>query len=305
MEGGALMRRIALAAAVLTFCLLALGGVVTSRDAGMIFRDWPLSDRSINPPGWLTNAEKFSEHGHRILGALTGMATVALALVIQRRDRRRWLRVTAWAAVAAVIGQGLLGGLRVTESDTFLALFHGCTGQMFFCLMVALAYFTGRDRREPDEPDARLVAAVAAGAWIATLIQIVLGARVRHIHGPINAHLLGALVVSGSVLWVFTLAFLRHGPALRRPAALLLGLLAVQVGLGLATADVLAGHGSVHSATFGAIALPSVHQAVGAVVIALETILVLRAWTRRAPAPVTQNAPVERRPAPARHEAMA
>ena len=41
-------------------------------------------------------------------------------------------------ALAAVIGQGILGGMRVTQVSTFLAAVHGCTGQAFFGLMVAL-----------------------------------------------------------------------------------------------------------------------------------------------------------------------
>ena len=145
---GATLHRVALVAAILTYALLALGGVVTSRDAGMIYPDWPLSNGSINPDGWLSNADKFSEHGHRILATLVGMATIALAVLIQRRDPRRWMRVLGWFALASVIAQGVLGGARVWEVNTFLALFHGCTGQIFFCLMVALAYFTSRDGRD-------------------------------------------------------------------------------------------------------------------------------------------------------------
>jgi cytochrome c oxidase assembly protein subunit 15 len=305
MAGSALVRRVAFAGAVVTFLLLALGGVVTSRDAGMIFLDWPLSNNSVNPPGWLTNADMFSEHGHRILGALTGMITVALAVLIQRTDKRRWLQGLAWFAVVAVIAQGVLGGIRVTEVSTFLALFHGCTGQIYFCLMVALAYFTGRDFNAPRERgaggrDTRLVAFLAAGVWLATLVQIILGARIRHIHGPVHNHLLGALIVGGSVLWLASLLLVRHGRgrdgrALRRPALLLLALLTAQVALGLYTADVLTRDLHLSDATFGVVALPSMHQAVGALLIALETVIVLRAWARRAP---TIEEVVEKTPRP-------
>jgi cytochrome c oxidase assembly protein subunit 15 len=285
--------QVAVAAALLTFCLLALGGVVTSRDAGMIFPDWPLSDGSVNPDGWLTNADKFSEHGHRILGALTGIATIATAWLIQRSNARRWLKITGWSAVLAVTGQGLLGGIRVTEVSTFLALFHGCTGQMYFCLMVALVYFTGRDfgQKRTDDRDTTTVAIVAAGVWIATLMQVVLGARIRHIHGPVNDHLLGALVVTGSTLWLVTLIVLRHGPALRTPAFLLLGLLVGQIALGLGTADVLSPDNRTWDVTFAQLSLPSLHQAIGAVLMAVETVIILRAWHRREPTASLRGVP--------------
>ena len=39
--------------------------------------------------------------------------------------------------VVAVIGQGLMGGLRVVEVSRYLAMIHGIVGQMFFALMVA------------------------------------------------------------------------------------------------------------------------------------------------------------------------
>jgi cytochrome c oxidase assembly protein subunit 15 len=284
---------VALIAAILTYALLALGGVVTSRDAGMIFPDWPLSNGSINPDGWLSNADKFSEHGHRILGALVGMATIALAVLIQRHDPRRWMKVLGWFALASVIAQGILGGARVWETDTFLALFHGCTGQIYFCLMVALAYFLSRDGRETPRPgaDTTLVFAAAAGAAIATLYQIVLGAQVRHIRGPINDHLLGAVIVTGSVLLLVTLVFLRHGgrPRLVRPALLLIGLLVAQVVLGFSTASVLSPDNRTWDVTFAQIAMPSLHQAIGALLLAVEVKIALVAWRRRVPQSIARE----------------
>ena len=36
----------------LTFALILVGGMVTTSGAGMAFETWPLSDGSVNPPGW-------------------------------------------------------------------------------------------------------------------------------------------------------------------------------------------------------------------------------------------------------------
>ena len=41
-------------AAPWVFVLVTLGAFTTSIDAGMAFPDWPLSNGSLNPPGWLT-----------------------------------------------------------------------------------------------------------------------------------------------------------------------------------------------------------------------------------------------------------
>ena len=46
--------------------VLQAGGFTTSIQAGMAFLDWPLSNGSVNPPGWLTEIDKFAEHSHRL-----------------------------------------------------------------------------------------------------------------------------------------------------------------------------------------------------------------------------------------------
>ena len=57
-----------------TFPLIWVGGLVTTTDAGMAFRDWMTSDGTFFLfYDWLSSAgDKFVEHGHRLLGALVG-----------------------------------------------------------------------------------------------------------------------------------------------------------------------------------------------------------------------------------------
>ncbi|MFI5403430.1 MAG: heme A synthase [Planctomycetota bacterium] len=273
---------LAVVAAALTFLTLTFGGFVTSLEAGLVFLDWPTSNGTFNPPGWLREKDKFSEHGHRLIGATLGLVTIALAFLLQRRDERRFVRVLGWVALAAVSFQGLLGGLRVTEQSTELALLHGCVGQALFCLMVALAYLTSRDAREAPEPgpDTRRLAVAAGGALAAVYLQVVLGAQLRHVGGPVHTHILGAVCVAGAVLWLLPITLLRHGTrkALARPVLLLALLLLVQVGLGLAANDALTTHGR------RAVVLPSLHQEVGALLLATTLVLCLRAVRRIEPA---------------------
>lgn len=274
---------LAIAAAVVTYLLLTLGGVVTSREAGLIFEDWPLSHGSLNPDGWLTNPDQRAEHGHRLLGALAGILTIALAVSLQRRDERRFVRRLGWIALVAVCVQGLLGGLRVTEISGKLALLHGCSGQAFFCLMVALAYYTSRDARRADEmaPEMRHEAVAAGATVFALYMQVVLGAELRHVGGPITVHLFGAVLAAGSVVWLVTRILLRHGdkPGLVKPAVFLGLILLVQLALGVFSAGVLT-HYNRDYITRAQILLPTAHQSVGAVMLATAVVVWLRTLRR-------------------------
>jgi cytochrome c oxidase assembly protein subunit 15 len=274
---------LALAAAALTFLVLTAGGFVTSLEAGMVFADWPLSNGSLNPEGWTKDPDKLSEHGHRLLGAALGLVTIALAIQLQRRDPRRGVRILGWAALGAVSVQGLLGGMRVMDSSTELALLHGCTGQALFCVMIALAYLTSRDAGEAPEPgpDTRGLATVALSALATIFLQVVLGAQLRHVGGPIQTHVLGAACVAGTVLWLLSTTLLRHGGrrALARPALLLAALLLVQVALGLWANGALGADGRGR----GGVLLASFHQATGALLLATAVVLCLRAVRRIQP----------------------
>ena len=93
--------------------LLFAGGFTTSIKAGMAFLDWPLSNGSINPEGWLSETDKFAEHSHRLLGMQIGIIAIGLVLWTFLREARAWVRKLAWALLGLVILQGLLGGARV------------------------------------------------------------------------------------------------------------------------------------------------------------------------------------------------
>ena len=78
-------RRLALLLTVLTFPLIWVGGLVTTTDAGMAVPDWPNTygyNMLLYPwESWLLGPwDLFIEHGHRLLGALVGMVTIALML---------------------------------------------------------------------------------------------------------------------------------------------------------------------------------------------------------------------------------
>src|SRR3954468_1559764 len=96
------------------FVLVTLGAFTTSIGAGMAFPDWPLSNGSINPHGWLENISMFAEHSHRLTGMMMGLITITLALWLWRREERAWLRQLGWWALGIVLLQGVIGEQRVT-----------------------------------------------------------------------------------------------------------------------------------------------------------------------------------------------
>ena len=159
------------AAAVATFVLVILGGLVTSNDAGLAVPDWPSSFGSnmfLFPLARMAGGIYY-EHAHRLLGALVGLTTLVLAIYVLASRRGRAPSLVAVLAFLLVCFQGVLGGQRVTEgtahrllfglSDLQLAFLHGVLGQLFFATMCALAVLISRpwltagpSRRRPREP---------------------------------------------------------------------------------------------------------------------------------------------------------
>ena len=139
--------RWAIVLACATFPLVWVGGLVTTTDAGMAVPDWPTTygyNLFLYPwQSWLSGPwDLFIEHGHRLLAASVGMLTIGLLVLLLRTEDRSWMKGLGFAALGLVIFQGVLGGLRVLFDDRTLAMFHGCTGPLFFALTVAIAAFT-------------------------------------------------------------------------------------------------------------------------------------------------------------------
>ncbi len=259
--------RFALLLAVVTFSLISVGGLVTTYDAGMAVPDWPGTygyNLLLYPwQTWLAGPwDLFLEHGHRLLGVLSGLFTIGLVLAVFRWDRRTWVRWFSLGALAAVILQGCLGGARVLLDDRQLAMLHGCAGPAFFGVCVALCVVTSRTwktassttatgRRGPDASQASLLPLAAklprlAAATTATAyLQLVIGALLRHIlvtalpvffRWTVFAHLFFAGIVAALISVVAWVTLRRRSPfpALRVPAAALMVLVLCQLVLGCA-----------------------------------------------------------------------
>ncbi|MBI2878677.1 MAG: COX15/CtaA family protein [Candidatus Rokubacteria bacterium] len=273
--------RLAVLLCLATLVLLLVGGVVTTTGAALAVPDWPTT---FGYPMFLYPWSKmaggiFWEHSHRLIGSVVGLLTVALALLLGLTERRRWLRWLGVAAVVLVSVQGVLGGLRVVLLKETLAGLHGVLAPAFFALTVGLALVTSRGWVEPagepvPAPEALGLSRLALLTTGGIYLQIALGAWLTHLGGPLAPHLAGAagLALLGPVLGARVLGRHAAEPRLVRPAVLLVGLLALQLLLGL-------GAYLVRFAALpplAALAAPIAHRLAGALLLATGLVLTLR-----------------------------
>jgi len=245
--------------------VLQAGGFTTSIRAGMAFLDWPLSNGSVNPPGWLTEIDKFAEHSHRLAATVLGLLSIAIAVAHGLRESRRAIRLAAYALVGLVVFQGLLGGLRVLLDKLNIggdgnfkaaafAVGHAVNAQLTLALLafIALAHtIAWHQARRSASRSLFQAGALAAGL---TLSVIVIGAVMRQGHFTawvstpsdglfipsigtglvwwVNLlHRGGALLAGASVLF-FAVQLARQGFPLLRWASLV-ALVFLQVLLGI------------------------------------------------------------------------
>lgn len=173
------------------FVLVTLGAFTTSIGAGMIFPDWPLSNGSLNPHGWLHNVAMFAEHSHRLSAGLMSTITIVLAVWIWRAESRAWLRKLAWFAVVLVLAQAIVGGLRVlldryqVESmqvtvGRLFAMLHAVLAQMFVCTLIAIAVACTRNWRAKSVPVSPLLRKAGLVCCVLLFIQLAIAAVMRH-----------------------------------------------------------------------------------------------------------------------------
>ncbi len=292
----ALFSKVAVAA---TFLLVVAGGLVTSSEAGLAVVDWPNSfgtNMFLFPLARMTGGIYY-EHAHRLFGALVGLTTIVLAIRLWRRDDRRWVHRLALAAVVLVVLQGTLGGLRVTGNFTLstseadmvpsiaLALAHGILGQIFLAVMVAMACVTSSLWLSSSPPEKRPSFSDDRNLqrWLvlAVVVQLVLGAAQRHLAALLIVHItLAAVVILLAVMvGVRAWGMFRGSWPVDRLGKALVVLASIQGVFGIAALAVTGGEATVGSPTTLAVTITTVHQATGAVILAVSVALAL--WTQR------------------------
>ena len=253
--------------------LLVAGGMVTSTNSGLAVPDWPLSYGK-----WLPamTGGVFFEHGHRMIAAAVGLLVLVMAFWTQAAEERPAVRRLAWWTLFAVSLQGVLGGVTVYYGlPVAVSAAHAVLGQTVFCLLVVMAELVGDGASAPPAlADAGRLPWIGALAVSALWCQLVMGAIMRHGGAGIVWHLLGAAAASLAAGWLGAAAISRREPSLNGPAAGLLALLAVQLALGLSTAEFR----TVASPRTdrAMIATATAHLAVGALLLGTAVLLAFR-----------------------------
>jgi cytochrome c oxidase assembly protein subunit 15 len=305
-----LLHLFALLVAASTALLIFAGGLVTSTGSGLSVPDWPTTY------GWFMLTfplEKmvggiFYEHSHRLIASGVGALIVILAAWLWKAEPRAWVRRLGYIALAAVITQGILGGITVLWFlPDAVSIAHAGLAQLVFCLTVSIALFTSPGWKRACAHDARrsvlddaVLRGVAAVTTAAIYVQIIVGATMRHTgaglaipdfpwafgrlippvwSGPVAihfAHRVGALAVTALVIATAGHVLYHHRSRreLVRPSLLLMLLVAVQITLGALT--VLTGKHYV---------INSLHVVTGAMVLGTSLVLTLRAYRVRLAGP--------------------
>ncbi len=290
--------------AVLAFLLLIAGGLVTSNNAGLAVPDWPTSFGSFYKMPRMIGGVKF-EHGHRMVAEAVGLLSIVVAVWTWLVDKRRWMRALTIAAVLGVSFQGALGGLTVLNFlPPAISTAHATVGQTMFCVLAAIAVFTGRSwMEEPTEKIPRKESRLLIRhSWMligVLYLQLILGAAFRHVwtkwgppgsnrwpvhkivHVFLYPHILNALLVAGLILFLSLRVISRssHIRHMRRPAVGMLVLLIVQLMLGVSAYVVRVVQGVDElQPTLGLVGITVAHLGVGALILAMAMVLTIQAY---------------------------
>lgn len=193
----------------------------------------------------------------------------------------KWLSVIA---LVAVIAQGVMGGLRVTNLSRVFAIIHACFAQAFFALIASLVLFTSRSWLQTSvEVEATDVSRLRNLSLITLgliYIQFIFGAVLRHTGDRLDAHLLFAGLVTIHIFLLLRRILKNYpeNPSLVRLILLLSGLLAVQLTLGFgAYLAEFTAFGKGVPLVAGVI-VTTAHVAIGALMLIASVILTLNVF---------------------------
>ena len=149
--------RMAGGVAALVLAQSVLGAVVRHTDAGMACPDVPLCLGRVVPP--LEHPLVILHFGHRVLGILVALATLALAVHVLRRRAAAPLPALALGSLVTVLAQVTVGFLSVSSALAVVPVsLHTLLAALLFTFTVALATY-GR------EPEFRLAGGVASAGF--------------------------------------------------------------------------------------------------------------------------------------------
>lgn len=270
-------------AAITTGILIVAGGVVTSLEAGLAVPDWPNTfgyPMIFYPLSMMQeDGNVYAEHAHRLWGTLVGFTAIVLTIHVWIADSRKWLRWIVAGILLAIVVQGIMGGLRVTATNTALALIHGVFGQLVFVLLAGVAVCASATWINATEKHASRLARgtrkMSLALVIVLIIQLMLGAGLRHYGHGLYPHMSFAFIplFLGVLLGFRVRSSHTEFPVLPRNGLILLILVKIQVLLGFA-AWIATSHGQ-DTPPLADVIVSTIHQANGAAVLAFSFMLML------------------------------
>jgi heme a synthase len=236
----------------LAWMLVIVGALVRAHGAGLACPDWPLCFGEIVPT---FDALVAFEWGHRAFAGSLSIGLVAGALLTWRHPAL-WLRARRpiQAAMVVFVVQAVLGGLTVLQLlASWTVTSHLLCGNAFAATLL-WSTLSLRDARPIRISPVALAATLVAATTL--VVQVALGGLTSSqyaglactswpacvdgvwfpsFEGPMGLHLLhrwNAMLVFGSYAALFVLT--RKDAALARLTGALLGIVVVQIGLGIA-----------------------------------------------------------------------
>ncbi|MCG9893373.1 MAG: heme A synthase [Thermosynechococcaceae cyanobacterium MS004] len=261
-----------------TLVLMAIGSATRVMNAGLACPDWPLCYGTLVPTAQM-NFQVFLEWFHRLTASSIGLVMIVLAATCwrYRRSLPGWLPISVTLSLGLVVLQGILGGLTVTQLLRFdIVTAHLATALLFFSSMVIIGSFLTPFQGTGVSGSLYIYGAVAA---ICIYLQSILGALVASrwaVHQcldtallcrVLHSHMISAVPASLSVLLLAYKAWKTPAlhPLLRRLNQIALGLLTLQIGIGVSTLHLhlqvewlTVSHQAIAAALFGTLIILSV-----------------------------------------------
>jgi cytochrome c oxidase assembly protein subunit 15 len=282
-----------------TVLLLIAGALVTSNDAALSVPDWPLSYGTFTPP--MVGGIRF-EHSHRLIAGGLGLLSIALAVLVWKKEERRWLRWFSVIAVAGIAAQAVLGGEVVIKLlHYWLPVIHACFAQIVFAALLSIAVFTSRwwisDQPQVEDTGSPSIHTLAIANSAVIYFQVILGAGFRHKEIPVWPHMAGALVVLGMVIWLAAVLRRRFekSAAISKTRILLHAILGTQLLLGLGAYWSRLTTADAPQPMPLMVTLTVLHTVVGAILFGVSILIVLlcyRQVPRKRELPATTQRPV-------------
>jgi len=260
------VHRLAQWTSLAAFVLIVAGGLVTSTGSGLAIPDWPLAYGQLVPP-WVGGIR--FEYAHRLIAALVALLAVMLVIGLWRTQQHRSVRWFGLFALSGIVLQAVLGGLTVLqELPRSLSIAHACVGSLVFCALASLAYVLSPSWSCPltGHGDSRLAHLTGATTGL-LLLQLFVGAIRRHTGMGLTAHLIGAGLVSVSVVWMAFRVRRQHrrDPVVTRLIVWLVTLWCWQLLLGVVSAWF-----------WPSVFIRTAHQAGGVLLLATSVVLTIR-----------------------------